>query len=96
MYKRQELDDRLLSDHGNPLLAEKESLAKILDAHMEAVNAALDPHEQLEKIIVAGEEWTVDNGLLTPTMKLKRSAIESRYESKVEAWYATRDRVVWD
>ncbi len=76
--------------------AEKESLGKILDAHMESVNAALDPHEQLEKIIVAGEEWTVDNGLLTPTMKLKRSAIESRYESKVEAWYATRDRVVWD
>jgi long-chain acyl-CoA synthetase len=41
------------------------------------------------------EEWTVDNGLLTPTLKLKRSAIEARYADHVDGWYASRTNIVW-
>lgn len=59
------------------------------------INRRVDPHEQLEKIVVVAEEWTVDNGLLTPTLKLKRSAIETRYGPMVGNWYATTQDVVW-
>ena len=36
------------------------------------------------------EEWTVDNGLLTPTLKVKRAAIEARYTPQLTSWYATK------
>ena len=45
-----------------------------------AVNNQLDPHERLQGIIVLDEEWSVENGLLTPTLKTRRGAVEKRYQ----------------
>jgi long-subunit acyl-CoA synthetase (AMP-forming) len=50
---------------------------RALAALRDEINASLDPHERLQAIVIAREPWTVENGLLTPTMKLKRSAIEN-------------------
>jgi len=36
-------------------------------------------------MFVAGEEWSMDNGMLTPTMKLKRKVIEGRFRPEVES-----------
>ena len=40
--------------------------------------------------------WTIENGLLTPTMKVKRAAIEGRYGARVDEWYAERTTVIWE
>jgi long-chain acyl-CoA synthetase len=48
---------------------DREALAKEVGEHLAKINAELDPHEQLDKVVVMAEEWTVDNGLLTPTLK---------------------------
>jgi len=45
---------------------------------------------------VVDEPWTIEGGLLTPTLKIKRSAIEARYSSEVERWYAERSRVIFN
>jgi long-chain acyl-CoA synthetase len=76
--------------------AELEAITRSLEEHLERTNATLDPHEQLEKIIVTRDSWSIEDGMLTPTMKLKRAAIEERYSSRVDGWYAERARVLWD
>jgi long-subunit acyl-CoA synthetase (AMP-forming) len=38
----------------------------------------------------------VENGLLTPTLKLKRSAIEERAAPHVAEWYASGKAVIWE
>ena len=43
------------------------------------VNAVLESHERLDRLVVVRESWTPENGLLTPTLKLKRELIERRY-----------------
>ena len=58
-----------------------------------AINAQVDPHEQLEKVVVSKDEWTIENGMLTPTLKLKRAAIESRYGEHLEGWYREGEAV---
>jgi long-chain acyl-CoA synthetase len=65
-----------------------------LGAILEELNASLDPHERLETMVVTSESWTVENGLLTPTMKLKRNAIEERYAPFVKRWYDSEEVVV--
>jgi long-chain acyl-CoA synthetase len=73
----------------------RSALERSLEAHLERTNAALDPHEQLEKLVVLGEPWTIDNGMLTPTMKVRRAVIEKRYEASFDAWYREGPRVLW-
>jgi long-chain acyl-CoA synthetase len=59
------------------------------------VNAALDPHEQLDCLVVVTEPWTVDNGFITPTFKVKRNRIEEMYAPSYETWIGARKPVVW-
>lgn len=66
-----------------------------LAAHLDAVNARLDPHEQLECLVVVKEAWTVDNGFITPTLKIKRNRIDEVYGPMFEGWIGARRRVVW-
>jgi long-chain acyl-CoA synthetase len=64
--------------------------------HLTAVNAPLDPHEQLDCLIVVTTPWTVDNGFITPTFKVKRNRIEEVYASRYDGWVATRRKVIWE
>jgi long-subunit acyl-CoA synthetase (AMP-forming) len=52
-------------------------------------------HEQLHMIVVKHEPWSVENGFLTPTMKVRRGRIEKAMEPHVESWYALKRRVHW-
>ncbi len=50
---------------------------------LESVNAELEPHQRLERLIVVRERWTVDNELLTPTLKIRRPQLEARYRTAI-------------
>ena len=58
------------------------------------MNAELAHEEQLHTLVVAREAWSIENGLLTPTMKLKRARIEASIAEAVPAWYE-RQGVQW-
>ncbi|MFH2009775.1 MAG: AMP-binding protein [bacterium] len=60
------------------------------------VNAELAHHEHLQFIAVAKDEWLIENGFLTPTMKIKRSVLEDTYDPKLEAWYGSKEKVIWE
>ncbi len=62
---------------------------------LDEVNASLAAHERLQRLVIAREPWSVENGCLTPTMKIKRSRIEAAAAGQVEAWYAEPGPVVW-
>jgi long-chain acyl-CoA synthetase len=70
-------------------------LEESLATHLSSVNEALDPHEQLDCLVVVREAWTVDNDLVTPTLKVKRNRIEAVYSRHYESWVSTRRPVVW-
>ena len=59
------------------------------------VNENLATFERLHVLVVAREPWSVENGCLTPTMKIKRSRIEATLAAQVGAWYAEKKPVVW-
>ncbi len=76
-------------------VATQDTIRAALGTLREQINGTLDPHEHIDRVIVIRDEWTVDNGLLTPTMKLKRAAIEDRYGDKLAGWCTQPEPVVW-
>lgn len=66
-----------LSEYGKDI--SKEELDLGLETLKKKVNDQLESHERLSKIIVAKEDWSVENGILTPTMKIKRNKVEEAY-----------------
>ncbi|WP_338476828.1 AMP-binding protein [Pseudomonas khavaziana] len=66
-----------------------------LEHWLEQVNAALDKHERLRQLVVVKDSWAVENGFLTPTLKIKRNVIESTYGAHLQAWSARTETVLW-
>ncbi len=71
------------------------TLHKSLETLLEEVNTALDKHERLRRLIVVKDSWAVENGFLTPTLKIKRAVIESTYGARFEEWSARSEAVLW-
>jgi long-chain acyl-CoA synthetase len=76
--------------------AARKELETSLAEHLEAINATLDPHEQLDLIVVVTQPWTVDNGIVTPTFKVKRNRIDEVYGNQFDRWVSARRKILWD
>lgn len=67
-----------------------------LISDMEAVNATLEPHEAIGKIVLVKDAWSIDNGLMTPTMKVKRPQVEQKYCDLIRKEGESRGKVSWE
>jgi long-subunit acyl-CoA synthetase (AMP-forming) len=73
----------------------RKEVEKELGALLAHINSGLADYAQLRMLVIAPEPWSIENGCLTPTMKIKRNRIESTVESKVEGWYSSKGAVQW-
>lgn len=74
----------------------KEEIERSLAETMNIVNPKLDQHEMLKRMVVIKGDWTVENKLLTPTLKIKRNEVEKIHRGKYEMWYSSSSEVVWE
>jgi long-chain acyl-CoA synthetase len=73
----------------------RDELMAKLKALLSQVNTSLDAHERVDKLVIINDEWTVENGLLTPTLKIKRREIEKKYVQYYDEWYQQKAVVAW-
>lgn len=66
-----------------------------LEAHLRAVNEGLLGYEHLQFLVVAKEPWTPENGLLTPTMKIRRNKLEAAYGPLQDGWYGQNQAILF-
>ena len=72
-----------------------EQQTSALQQLLEQTNSQLEHHERLSKVIVVGEEWTISNGLLTPTLKIKRKAVDASFGDQYIPWSQEEKQVIW-
>jgi long-chain acyl-CoA synthetase len=72
-----------------------EILESDLSDFLDQVNSNLDHHERLSKMVICKEEWSIPNGLLTPTLKIKRKSIESFYGNNYDEWLKEEKKVIF-
>lgn len=84
---------RVSGHHG---AAEREALTQAFMSLMHSVNATLESHEQLAMMVVVQGSWTIENGYLTPTLKIKRNVIEQHYQPLLATWMGLDHALVWE
>ncbi|PJI47755.1 MAG: AMP-binding protein [Pseudomonas sp.] len=73
----------------------RSQLEQSLQELLTEVNEALDKHERLAGLVLVKDVWTVDNGFLTPTLKIKRNVVEGAYGPRFNEWAERREAVQW-
>ncbi len=72
----------------------KEELNQSLTDLLKEVNQTLEHHELLAKVVIMKENWTIENGLLTPTMKVKRNQVEKIHQQFYPQWFNEKGTVI--
>ncbi|MEZ5001411.1 MAG: AMP-binding protein [Chitinophagales bacterium] len=74
----------------------KEEIASKLEKTLKEINATLDKHEKTKKFVVIQDVWSVENNILTPTLKIKRNEVDNKYKDNYQSWYDAPDTIVWE
>jgi long-chain acyl-CoA synthetase len=72
---------------------EKPTIVEQLSGFLSKMNDQLEHHEQVAKIIVLKDEWTLENGILTPTLKIKRKVVDELFQQQYNEWYKMQPSV---
>ena len=72
--------------HAEEALQDERILCRVQD-YIDAVNRKLNHWERIKKWTLVAEPLSVESGLLTPTFKLRRKAVEARFAQEIERMY---------
>jgi long-chain acyl-CoA synthetase len=70
-----------------PALAAHPAVEAEVQAALASVNAGLARTDRVQAVTIVPDAFTVENGLLTPTLKVMRRTVESRYQAQFDALY---------
>ena len=65
------------------------------EALIDSINNTLEKHEKIKKIVILKDSWSIENNILTPTMKIKRNVIEEKYKDFYETWYNSKNEIIF-
>lgn len=82
----------VLSEIG--LKATEEQVNQEMSEMIKHVNSVVDNFERLSHVIIVKDEWSIDTGLVTPTLKLKRNIVEQKYSPLLDKWIKTDSKIV--
>ena len=71
----------------NGALAKHREVERLIKGEIERLLHELADYEKIRKFTIIGEEFTVDNGALTPTLKVKKRVLLERYKDVIEEMY---------
>ena len=83
-----------LSEIGNKI--DKIEFEKIFTENLKKINSNLESYKKISTIVVVKDAWTVENGLVTPTLKVKRPMVDKKYMENYLKWDEIPSSIVWE
>ncbi|WP_411063406.1 AMP-binding protein [Vibrio rotiferianus] len=74
---------------------DKERYARTTRKVIARMNEELESHEQIKGVLMIQDPWSIENGILTPTLKIKRHVLEQKYHEIGHNW-PKGEMVVWE
>lgn len=84
----------VLSETG--LKADKDDVSQSLEETLKSLNPQLHTYQRVKKAVIVKEPWTIDNDMMTPSLKIRRKIIESRYQPHLQPWLEREETVIWE
>lgn len=75
---------------------DKEEFEKSILDTIDEVNPSLMAHEKIAKAVIMKEMWTVDNGLMTPSLKVRRPRVEAIHQDMYKSWFDMDGRFIFE
>ena len=72
----------------------KDDLQNSILSTIDEINPTLMAHEKVAKAVIMKEAWTVENGLMTPSLKIRRPKVEALHKDSYLTWYQKEERCV--
>ena len=60
-----------------------------------SINDKLEHHEKIKKIVILKDSWSIENNILTPTLKIKRNIVDEKYKKFYETWFDSENKIVF-
>jgi len=80
-------DHNIEAPQSNYDLIKKPEVIELIQKQIDKYNPLFSHPEQIKKLTLLPNEWTVDTGELTPSLKIRRKIIEQKYTSEINALY---------
>ena len=69
------------------LSADSKATKELIDLYIEKMNADLTPPEKIKRYHIIDEPFTIENNLMTPTMKVRRHEVEKKYSEVINGMF---------
>tara|TARA_B110000263_G_C15300298_1_gene507630 strand:+ start:5 stop:1015 length:1011 start_codon:yes stop_codon:yes gene_type:complete len=77
-------------------ISNKERSTRKLNGILEKINGELDGYKKISKIVFVKEDWVPENGMTTPTLKIKRVKIDDKFSQHYINWEKNKESVIWE
>ena len=83
-----------LSDIGKS--ATKDNLSKMFLDTLENINSDLVNYKKISTLIIVKDDWSQENGIVGPTQKLKRGAVDEKYNKNYLKWHESDQKLIFE
>ena len=73
----------------------KDETTEKMNNFLEKINSSMDSYKKIKKVVFLKDEWTPENDLTTPTLKIKRAKIDEEFAKNYESWYNNDNVIIW-
>lgn len=73
----------------------KQEIEDNLLPELKRVNDELINFQKLSHLVILDDEWSIENKILTPTLKVKRNLVHERYKDQYSKWITNSSKIVW-
>lgn len=74
---------------------DKSTVEKSITETLEKLNSKQENYSKVKAVVISNEQWTQDNELLTPTLKVRRGKVDDTYGGMYTQWYEDGAKIIW-
>lgn len=88
ILKKEAQERGLNTDRSTAELAQDHEIRRLLHAHIEQAQVSIANYEMIKRFTILAEPFSMENGELTPTLKIKRNVVYKHYAQAISDMYA--------